>query len=195
MTKGEDTKQMILNAALNMAARLGLEAVSIGELAKVTKMSKSGLFAHFQSKENLQNEILRHAGGLFSSRVVVPTLKTEAGIPRIKALVDNWIRWTSKITGGCIFVQASTEFKDRPGSVRDHLLLQQEAWIESLRRIAKSAVGAGHFREDTDLDQFAFELYSFLLGFHLYDKLLENDDISKRQNTALEDLIQRYRRI
>lgn len=195
MTKGEDTKHMILDAALNMAARLGLEAVSIGELAKVTKMSKSGLFAHFQSKENLQNEILRHAGGLFSSRVVMPALRTEAGIPRIRALVDNWIRWTSKITGGCIFVQASTEFKDRPGAVRDHLLLQQEAWIDSLRRIAKSAVDAGHFREDTDLDQFAFELYSFLLGFHLYYKLLENDDISKRQNTALEELIKRYRRI
>ena len=86
MTKGEDTKSMILDAALDMASRLGLEAVSIGELAKVTGMSKSGLFAHFQSKENLQNEILNHAGRLFSSKVVVPALKTAGGIPRIKAL-------------------------------------------------------------------------------------------------------------
>jgi AcrR family transcriptional regulator len=193
MTKGEDTKQMILDAALSMASRLGLESVSIGELAKVTGMSKSGLFAHFQSKENLQIEILSHAGGLFSSKVVVPALRTEAGIPRIRALVSNWVGWTSKMSGGCVFVQASTEFKDRPGKVREHLLLQQEAWIESLRRIAWSAMKVGHFRKDMDCDQFAFELYSFLLGFHLYYKLLENDDIATRQHNALEELIRRYR--
>ena len=192
MTKGEDTKHMILGAALSMASRLGLEAVSIGELAKVTGMSKSGLFAHFQSKENLQNEILNYAGGLFSSKVVVPALAIEAGIPRIRALVDNWIRWASKMSGGCVFVQASNEFKDRPGKVREHLLLQQGAWIDCLRRIARSAVNVGHFRKDMDEDQFAFELYSFLLGFHLYYRLLENDDIATRQHDALEELIRRY---
>ena len=194
MTKGEDTKLMILDTALNMASRLGLEAVSIGGLAKATKMSKSGLFAHFQSKENLQKEILSHAGDLFSSKVVVPALKKEAGIPRIRALVDNWIKWAAKITGGCIFIQAGTEFKDRPGKVRDHLLLQQEAWIDCVRRIAQSAVTAGHFREDTDFDQFAFELYSLLMGFHLYHTLLENVDIEARQHSALEELIRRYRK-
>ncbi len=192
MTKGEDTKSMILDAALNMASRLGLEAVSIGELAKVTGMSKSGLFAHFQSKENLQKEILNHAGRLFSSKIVVPALKTAAGIPRIKALVHNWIGWTSKMTGGCVFVKASTEFNKRPGKVRDHLLLQQELWIDCLRRMGRSAVDAGHFRQDVDCDQFAFELYSLLLGFHLYNNLLEDNDIAIRQNTALEALIRRY---
>jgi AcrR family transcriptional regulator len=193
MTKGEDTKRMILDAGLNMASRLGLEAVSIGALAKVTDMSKSGLFSHFQSKENLQNAILSHAGRLFSSKVVAPALQSEAGIPRIRALVNNWVRWASTVTGGCIFVQASTEFKDRPGKVREHLLLQQEAWIDSLRRMAQSAVRVGHFREGMDCDQFAFELYSLLLGFHLYYKLLENTDITTRQQNALEALIQRYR--
>ena len=192
MTKGEDTKQMILDIGLDMASRLGLEAVTIGELAKAASMSKSGLFAHFQSKENLQTEILRYAGEHFSKGVVVPALKAEAGIPRIKALVDNWVGWTAKITGGCIFVQASNDFKDRPGKVRDFLLLQQEAWIDSLRRIARSAIDAGHFRQDIDCDQFAFELYSLLLGFHLYYTLLENDDIRMRQQTALETLIKRY---
>ena len=167
MTKGEDTKLMILEIGLDMASRFGLESVSIGELAKATGMSKSGLFAHFQSKENLQNDILQHAGRLFADGVVVPALRTEAGIPRIRALVQNWVRWTSKMTGGCIFVQASNDFKDRPGSVRNFLLLQQEAWIDSLRRIAQSAIRVGHFRQDIDCDQFAFELYSLLLGFHL----------------------------
>ncbi len=192
MTKGEDTKLMILEVGLDMASQLGLEAVSIGALAKATSMSKSGLFAHFQSKENLQNDILRYAGRLFSEGVVVPALKTEAGIARIRALVRNWVDWTAKLTGGCIFVTASNDFKDRPGTVRDFLLLQQEAWIDSLRRIAQSAVRVGDFREDIDLDQFAFEMYSLLLGFHLYYKLLKNEDIEQRQQTALEALIERY---
>ncbi len=192
MTRGEDTKLMILEVGLDMASQLGLEAVSIGALAKATGMSQSGLFAHFQSKENLQSDILRFAGHLFAKGVVAPALKKQGGIPRIRALVDNWIRWTSKLSGGCIFVQASNDFKDRQGKVRDFLLLQQEAWIDSLRRIAQSAIKVGDFREDIDCDQFAFELYSLLLGFHLYDKLLENPDIRMRQQTALETLIQRY---
>ncbi len=192
MTRGEDTKQMILHIGLDMASRFGLEAVSIGTLAKAAGMSKSGLFAHFQSKENLQGEILRHAGHLFSKGVVLPALKAQAGIPRIKALVDNWVKWTAQLTGGCVFVQASNDFKDRPGKVRDFLLVQQEAWIDSLRRIGRSAVGAGHFRPDIDCDQFAFELYSLLLGFHLYFTLLENQDIKERQQIALDNLIKRF---
>ncbi|MBT8339520.1 MAG: TetR/AcrR family transcriptional regulator [Desulfatitalea sp.] len=192
MSKGSDTKQMILEAGLAMASQLGLEAVSIGGLAKAVNMSKSGLFAHFKSKENLQCDIMHFAGELFSSSVIIPALEAEAGIPRIQTLVDNWIRWTSKLTGGCIFVQASQDLKDRPGIVRDNLLRQQEAWIDSLRRIGESAVQVGAFRKDTDPDQFAFELYSLLLGFHLYHTLLRNEDIPQRQQTALEALIRRY---
>jgi AcrR family transcriptional regulator len=192
MAKGVDTKLMILETGLEMVSRLGLESVSIGELAKATGMSKSGLFAHFQSKENLQIDILQHAGRLFSEGVVVPALRTEAGIPRIKALVENWVRWTSRLTGGCIFVQTSNDYKDRPGKVRDCLLSQQDIWLDTLRRIARSAIRVGHFRQQIDCDQFAFELYSLLLGFHLYDKLLKNGAIQERQQTALEALIKRY---
>ena len=193
MTKGEDTKTAILDAGLDMASQLGLENVTIGALASVMKMSKSGLFAHFQSKENLQIDILNYAGLLFSDNVVVPALKTTRGITRIKALVDNWIRWESRLTGGCIFVSAASEFTDRPGNVRDSLLKQQEDWLECLRRLSQSAIKAGDFREDIDSDQFAFDLYSLLLGFHLYDKLLNNADTKKRQEDALERLLQNYR--
>jgi AcrR family transcriptional regulator len=192
MAKGEDTKQMILEAGLEMASRLSLEDVSIGALAKATHMSKSGLFAHFQSKENLQRDILRYAGELVFQGVIAPALKTEPGIPRIKALVDNWIRWESELTGGCVFVQAGNDFNNRPGKIRDFLLSQQKSWIDSLSRIARSAIRVGHFREDIDCEQFSFELYSLLLGFHLYHKLLENEDIQERQQTALETLIERY---
>jgi len=193
MTKGEDTKRIILNEGLEMATQLSLESVSIGNLAKATRMSKSGLFAHFQSKENLQIEILKHAGELFAEGVVIPALMEKAGIPRIKAIVNNWITWSSKLTGGCIFVSSSTEFTDRPGKVRDYILKQQEDWIDSLRRIARSAIHIGDFREDIDCDQFAFDLYSLLLGFHLYYKMLNNAETKNRQAVALERLLDNYR--
>ncbi len=192
MGKGEETRQAILQVALEMASELGLEAVTIGELAKATEMSKSGLFAHFQSKENLQVAILRYAAQLFSADVIVPALKTKAGIPRIKALIENWIDWTSDHKGGCIFVSASTEFSDRPGNSRDLLLKQQEDWIECLRRIAESAIAAGDFRADIDCEQFAYEFYSLMLGFHLYSKLLHSKKSRGRQLLALDRLLEKY---
>ncbi|MEW6367132.1 MAG: TetR/AcrR family transcriptional regulator [Acidobacteriota bacterium] len=193
MTKGTDTKLGILQIGLDMASRLGLEAVSIGELAKAAEMSKSGLFAHFQSKEKLQIELLEYAADLFSRNVVAPALKKKAGIDRIRALVDNWNRWTGQLAGGCIFVAASADFKDRPGKVRDALLIQQESWLDSLRRMAQSAIKVGDFRPDVDCDQFAFDLYSLLLGFHLYYKLLHNQETRRRQRTALDQLLKNYR--
>ncbi len=193
MKKGEDTKSMILDAALNMSSQLGLECISIGALSKATNMSKSGLFAHFQSKENLQLAILDHAAQTFADSVIIPAIKKPGGIPRIRAIVANWISWSFTICGDCIFVTASTDFSDRPGKVRDLLLHQQELWIDSLRRIAKSAIKAGDFREDIDCEQFAFDLYSLLLGFHLYYKLFNKPDTKKRQEIALERLLYNYR--
>jgi AcrR family transcriptional regulator len=192
MKKGEETKMVILDAGLDMASQYGLEGVSIGSLANLINMSKSGLFAHFQSKENLQVEILKYAGRLFAEDVIVPALKTKAGIPRIKALVKNWVSWEDNLTGGCIFVTASAEFSDRPGKVRDYLLEQQRDWIDSLLRIAQSAIEVGDFRKDVDCEQFAFDLYSLLLGFHLYDKLLDDSETKKRQEVALEQLLANY---
>jgi AcrR family transcriptional regulator len=193
MTKGKDTKNIILNAGLEMASQLGLESVTIGALAKATNMSKSGLFAHFNSKENLQIEILKYAGQRFWEIVVVPALMIEAGIPRIKALVDNWIDWSSTLSGGCIFVSASSDFSDRPGKVREALLHQQKDWLDSLRRMAESAIRVGDFRKDIDCDQFAFDLYSLLLGFHFYYKLLNDTETRKHQQIALDQLLDNYK--
>ena len=192
MKKGEETKMTILDAGLDMASQFGLEGVSIGSLAKAINMSKSGLFAHFQSKENLQVEILEYAGRLFSESIIVPALRTEAGIPRIKVLVNNWIDWASDLTGGCIFVSASADYSDRPGKVRDCLLRQQNDWIDSLIRVAQSAVKAGDFNKDIDCEQFAFDLFSLLLGFHLYSRLLNDSETKKRQEIALDQLIANY---
>ncbi|RPI70217.1 MAG: TetR/AcrR family transcriptional regulator [Desulfobacteraceae bacterium] len=192
MSKGEETKNAILTLGLEMASLVGLENVSIGSLAKAAAMSKSGLFAHFQSKENLQVEILAFAGELFSQGVIIPALRTPAGIPRIKSLTEHWVKWNADLTGGCIFVTASSDFKDRPGKVRDFLLHQQEQWLDCLRRIALSAIKSGDFRADIDCDQFAFEFYSLLLGFHLYHKLLARPDIQTRQEQALVKLLTDY---
>ena len=176
-----------------MASRLGLESVTIGSLADTIGMSKSGLFAHFRSKENLQIEILKYAGQDFAASVVVPALKIKRGIPRIKSLVRYWIEWGAKLTGGCIFVSASSEFSDRPGKVQDYLIHQQQQWIDSLRQIAESAIRSGDFRRDIDTDQFAFDLYSLLLGFHYYHRLLKDSQILERQQAALEKLLSNYR--
>ena len=195
MTKGDETKNAILDTALAMASELGLEGVTIGILAKATKMSKSGLFAHFQSKENLQVEILKYGARIFIESVVIPALRTETGIPQIKALVNNWINWASSHAGGCIFVTASSQFSDREGNVRTALLRQQEAWIRTLRKVARSAIKTGEFRQDSDCDQFVFELYSLLLGFHLYHHLLHSEEIDTRQSVALDQLFDKYRQL
>jgi AcrR family transcriptional regulator len=193
MTKGKETKMIILESGLDMASQLGLEGVSIGALAKKTEMSKSGLFAHFQSKENLQIAILDYAARVFSEDVIIPALAKDAGTPRIKALVNNWVEWSDNLTGGCIFVTASADYSDRPGKVRECLLRQQEDWIDCLCRIAESAIKVGDFREGIECEQFAFDLYSLLLGFHLYDKLLDDSETRKRRDIALDRLLANYK--
>jgi AcrR family transcriptional regulator len=193
MEKGRDTKGTIIETGLEMSSQLGLECVTIGNLAKEMQMSKSGLFAHFQSKENLQIEILQYAAEDFSQYVIRPALKIERGIPRIRSLVDRWIEWGDKLTGGCIFVSAGMEYSDRPGKVREALMRQQEEWIDCLRRIAQSAIKSGDFRSDIDCDQFAFDLYSLLLGFHYYYKLLNDKKTRQRQKVAFERLLDNYR--
>jgi hypothetical protein len=155
-------------------------------------MSKSGLFAHFNSKENLQIEILKFAEADFVENVIMPAIKKNAGIPRIRKLVEKWIHWGSLLSGGCIFVTARTEFADRPGKVRDYLLTQQKQWISSLCRFARSAIKAGDFRKDIDQEQFAYELYSLLLGFHYYNQLLKDKRSLSRQEMSLDDLLATY---
>ena len=167
MKKGDQTKQKILDKGFEKASELGLECLSIGGLAKETQMSKSGLFAHFQSKENLQLAVLAHAGDVFRQEVIIPALKVRAGIPRIKSIMAKWIEWTLKLSGGCIFVAAAAEYSDRPGKIQDLVRQQHDDWIHCLERVGESAVRAGDFRPDIECTTFAFQLYSPILGFFL----------------------------
>ncbi len=192
MAKVVKDRLEVAKKSLEMASHLSLEALTIGGLAKEMNMSKSGLFAHFQSKENLQVEILNYAAKHFTDFVISPALKIERGIPRIRAIVDNWIKWGNMFSGGCIFVDATTEFNDRPGNIHNILIAQQKQWVDVLRRIGESAIKAGDIKPDTDCDQFAYDLYSLVLGHYYYDQLLHDPKIDQRKEISLENFLKTY---
>ncbi len=192
MKKGDETKKRILDIGLEMASRLGLECLSIGSLADATDMSKSGLFSHFKSKENLQIAVMAHAGDVFMENVLMPALKKPAGSRRLRAMMDYWIDWTVELSGGCIFVASSAEYSDRPGRVRDYIREQQDMWIDSLIRVAESAVTAGDLKPDADCRLFAFEMYSLILGFYLYHNSIARKDALELTQAAFDRLLISY---
>lgn len=189
MTKGDDTRQAILREAFELATVEGLEGVTIGALAQRTEMSKSGLFAHFGSKESLQVDTLRMAADRFAERVVVPAIRESAGIPRVRALFDRWLAWGAQLHGGCIFVSSAAEYDDREGAARDFLVEKQREWIGTIVRVARRAVEVGDFRPDLDPEQFAHELYSIYLGYHFSLRLMRDPAARTRARRAFEALI------
>jgi len=191
MSKGALTRRAILEHAFSLASQVGLEGLSIGRLAQELELSKSGLFAHFQSKEALQLQVIDFAAENFTEHVATPTLRTERGEPRVRAVLENWMRWPdeSGARGGCFFVAASVELDDRPGAPRDRLVELQREWLGVLARIARGAVTAGHFREDLDVEQFAYSLYGIMLVTHQYRRLLGDPGAEQRARTALEALV------
>ncbi len=193
MNKGKETKRKIMDMGFELASTLGLECLSIGTLAKATSMSKSGLFGHFNSKENLQLAVMKHAGGIFRHEVIIPALKTERGIPRIKKITDCWINWSIHLTGGCIFVAAAAEYSDRSGPIKDCINKQHDLWIECLERITQSAVTTGDFKANTNCSLFAFELYSLILGFFLYHNALDYPGARDLIDASVERLINSYK--
>ena len=186
MTKGADTRQRILDYAFRLAARDGLGGVSLGSLADDIGLSKSGLFAHFRSKEELQLEMLRTAAAQFIENVMAPAFRKPRGLPRLRALFENWLDWQRN---GCIFVTASVELDDQPGRARDYVAEQQQALMDSLTRSAEIAVDEGHFRKDLDAQQFAFEMEAIYLVFHHAHRLLRDPKAARRARAAFQRLI------
>ena len=187
--KGQATKERILDNALELASTVGFEGLSLGELAKVSAMSKSGLFAHFESKEDLQLEVLRAAAASFIDTVVSPALREPRGEPRVRALFERWVRWDAMRKGGCPFVAASHEFDDRSGRLRDALVSVQRDWFDILSTAVRIAQEEGHFRTDIDADQVAFEIYGVAMGFHLFHRLLRDPRAHERAQEAFERLL------
>ena len=193
-TKGEQTRATILDAGLRLASRLGIEGLTIGSLAEATGLSKSGLFAHFGSREELQRAVLEHGGRCFGERVLVPALQVERGLPRLHALFENWIEWTvaSNLPGGCILIAAAHEYDDRPGPIRDAVAALQRQGLGLLNKAVRLAIEAGHLRPDTDPAQVAFEMLGIVLVNHHNRRLLGDREARNRALIAYEELIARY---
>jgi len=194
MGKGEQTRTAILDEALKIASRLGLEGLTIGSLADATGMSKSGLFAHFGSREDLQLAVLEHFAQLYGERVFVPVLKIERGLPRLRALFERWLDWTiaSGLPGGCIMISAAAEYDDRPGPIRDAVIANQHRGNAITQKAVRLAVEEGHLRADTDPEQIAFEMLGIMLASHNHRRLLGDKEARKRALTAFEELVARH---
>ncbi len=172
--KGRQTRQAILDCALQMAGRIGLEGLSIGVLADRMGMSKSGVFAHFGSREELQISVIRHYHALFEAEVFYPALEQARGLPRLHMLFDRWVQQVSReVETGCIYISGAVEFDDRPGPVRDALVLMVQTWHAAMQRSVKQAVEAGHLRADAPPQQLTFELHGLILALHHDARLLQ----------------------
>ncbi|GEP34132.1 TetR family transcriptional regulator [Nocardioides szechwanensis] len=194
VSKGQDTKTAILDEAVGLASRVGFNALTIGQLAESTGMSKSGLFAHFKSKEALQLETLERGRERFTDLVIRPTLAAPRGIARVRALTDNWLVWeTGALQGGCVFVAGSIEFDDQPGAMRDALVRNQRDWAEFIETVARTAVSEGDFHSDLDVEQFAFRLQGLLYAFHHMVRLLRDPKAPHHLRAGLDQLVESAR--
>lgn len=195
MSKGLATHEHILTEASALASSVGLEGLSIGALAEALDMSKSGLFAHFRSKEALQIQVLDHTARQFVETVVRPAFQHPRGEPRLRALFEGWLEWgTRGLPGGCLFVAASVELDDQPGPVRDRLAHIQQEWFQAIAKSYALGVDAGSFRPDWEPEQFAQELAGILLAFHHRSRLIHDPRAGERARRAFDRLLDSARR-
>jgi AcrR family transcriptional regulator len=191
MSKGAATKDRIIESALRTASVEGLEGISLGRLAADVGMSKSGLFAHFQSKEELQLDVLQAAAGRFVDVVVRPAMGEARGEPRVRSLFEHWLVWErhESLPGGCVFMHAAAELDDRPGPARDALVSWQQQWLDVLAKAARIAIDAGHFRPDLDPQLFAFQQLGLVLGYYHARRLLNDPQAEAHVRQAFDALV------
>ena len=191
--KGQQTRAAILEAALGLASHVGLEGLSIGALAEVTQMSKSGVFAHFGSREELQISVVREYHAKFEEEVFYPALREPRGLPRLRGLFERWVHRVSlEIDSGCIYISGAVEFDDRPGPVRDALASMVRAWHSALERAIRIAVEEGHLAPDTDAMQMLFEIHGLILALHYEARFLKSPGSIARANAGFENILLRY---
>jgi AcrR family transcriptional regulator len=188
--KGQQTRAAILDAALGLASHMGLEGLSIGALAEVTQMSKSGVFAHFGSREELQISVIREYHARFEEEVFFPSIREPRGLPRLRTLFERWIRRVSvEIDSGCIYISGAVEFDDRPGPVRDALAAMVRTWHGALERSIRVAVDEGHLRPDTDAGQMLFEIHGLILALHHDARFLRNEGVLERARIGFNRIV------
>jgi AcrR family transcriptional regulator len=191
-SKGAATRDAILDRAYGIACSSGLEGLSIGPLAQAVGMSKSGVFAHFGSREDLQLAVLDSAGRRFFDGVLVPALRAPRGLPRLRAIVHNWFDWVRQTSGGCVLLGSVTEYDDRPGALRDRVLEHNQRWRAELARAVGLAVDSGELASSTDPGQVVFELYAIALAVHHDAGLFGFETARAHGERALESLIKAH---
>lgn len=193
-SKGSQTRTAILDVALSFATRVGLEGLSIGTLAEATGMSKSGVFAHFGSREDLQIAVINEYARRFMDTVFHPAIRLPRGLPRLTAMFENWLFrvQTVDIPNGCVFISGAVEFDDREGPVRERMVEVNRGWQGEMKIAAAQAVAVGHLREDCDPEQLVFELYGVMLALHHDARLLRDARAVERARAAFRRLIADY---
>lgn len=193
MQKGQQTKAAIVDAALGLATQIGLEGLSIGALAEVTQMSKSGVFAHFGSREELQISVIREYHTRFEDEVFYPAMREARGLPRLRALFGNWMKRTSiEIDSGCIYISGAVEFDDRAGPVRDALASSVMTWHAAMKRAIAGAKDEGHLRSDVDEEQMLFEIHGLILALHYEARFLKNPGAIARAHAGFDNILKLY---
>ncbi len=193
LQKGQQTKHAIVEAALGLATQIGLEGLSIGALAEVMGMSKSGVFAHFGSREELQISVVREYHDRFEQEVFYPAMQQPRGLPRLRALFANWMHRTSaEIDSGCLYISGAVEFDDRPGPVRDALAASVMTWHSALQRALTLSQQCGHLRADADEKQVAFEIHGLILAWHYEARFLKSPGSIEHANQGFENILARY---
>ena len=194
MHKGQQTKAAIVDAALGLASQIGLEGLSIGALAEITGMSKSGVFAHFGSREELQISVVREYHERFEREVFYPAMQAARGLPRLQAMFDNWMVQTSnEIDSGCIYISGAVEFDDRAGPVRDALASSVTSWQAAVRRAVEQAQEQGQLQREFDPLQIAFEIHGLILALHYEARFLKAPGAAERARQGFARLLERYR--
>src|SRR6187549_1800199 len=193
MQKSQQTKAAIVDAALGLATPIGLEGLSIGALAEATQMSKSGVFAHFGSREELQISVIREYHYRFEQEVFYPALNEARGLPRLRAMFANWMQRTSiEIDSGCLYISGAVEFDDREGPVRDALVSSVMTWHAALRRAIQAARELGHLRADLEDDQVLFEIHGLILALHYEARFRKHPGAIARANAGFDRILRQY---
>ena len=193
MRKGELTRAAILDVALDLASRAGLEGLTIGLLAERMSMSKSGVFAHFGSREDLQIEVLKLYHQRFEQEVFFSSMKEARGILRLKAMFERWVKRVSvEIASGCIYISGAVEYDDRPGPIREELVTMVQIWQSALLRCATQAIEAGDLKPGTDASQIVFEMYGLILALHHDARFLRMPGSVDRARNGFIRLIETY---
>jgi AcrR family transcriptional regulator len=190
--KGDATREAIVDRAIDLARRVGLEGLTIGRLAEDLDLSKSGLFAHFRSKEALQVQVLEGAAARFVAMVLEPAIKAPRGEPRLRMLFERWLEWERR-PGGCVFVQAAADLDDRDSPARDRLVELQRQWLDAIATTARGAIREGHFHSGVDAVQLAHDLNGIILAYHHAARLLRDAAAETRARTAFEALVRAAR--